>query len=286
MHNRILRLIALMVFGTVIIYASVSSAEERLLIFAGSASKPPLEEAIRLFQKKTDIKVDVIFGGSGYVLSQMIISKRGDIYFPGSSDYMEKAKRDGHVFPETERIVVYLVPAINVQRGNPKNIKGIKDLTRPDIKVAIANPESVCVGAYAVEIIEKNFQEHEKKRFRKNLINYTSSCEMTATAVSLKMVDAVIGWRVFEHWDTERIQTVPLDGAEIVRVGYIPIAISRYTKNRGLALRFIDFMVSEEVKTIFRRHHYFMSPEEAFRWIGEKKPIGGEYKVPEEWIKR
>ncbi|MBC7196284.1 MAG: extracellular solute-binding protein, partial [Deferribacterales bacterium] len=201
----------------------VVSAEERLLIFAGAASKPPTEEVAKLFSEKYGVKVETVFGGSGYVLSQMILGKMGDLYFPGSSDFMEIAKRKGVVFPETEKYVVYLVNAINVQKGNPKNIKTLKDLTKPGLKVAIANPEGVCVGTYAVEIIEKNFTEEEKQQFRKNLINYTGSCEKTATAISLKAADAVIGWRVFEYWDPERIETIPLKQEELSRIRYIPI---------------------------------------------------------------
>jgi molybdate transport system substrate-binding protein len=260
-----------------IVYTKSSSGAQGLIIFAGSASRPPLEEAVKLFQKKTGIKVYVTYGGSGYVLSQMILSKRGDIYFPGSSDYMEKAKREGYVYPETEKKVVYLVPAINVQRGNPKNIKSLKDLLRPGLKVAIANPEVVCVGIYAVEILEKNLTPEERTAFRRNLVTYTESCSKTATAVSLKTVDAVIGWRIFEHWDPERIETIPFDKSEIARIGYIPIAISKFTKNRKLAQKFINFILSQEVKDIFKKYHYFMSPQEAFAWIGEEKPIGGEY---------
>lgn len=259
---------------------------ERLMVFAGAASKPPTEEAAKAFEKKTGVKVDISFGGSGTVLSQMILAKEGDIYFPGSSDYMELAKRKGAVFPETEKIVVYLVPAINVQKGNPKGIHSLKDLTRPGLKVAIANPEGVCVGAYAIEIIERSFTPQEKEAFKKNLINYTESCDKTATAVSLKMADAVIGWRVFQYWDPERIETVPLKKEEIIRVGYIPIAISTYTKNRQLAQKFIDFILSDEGKEIFRKYHYLMTPDEAFAYIGEKKPVGGEYVVPQEWLKK
>ena len=263
-----------------------SFAADSLMVFAGAASKPPTEEAAKVFEEKSGIKVDVIFGGSGYVLSQMILGKKGDIYLPGSSDYMEVAKKKEVVFPETEKIVVYLVPAINVQRGNPKNIKTLKDLTRPGLKVAIANPEGVCVGAYAVEVIESFFTPEEKESLKKNLINYTESCEKTATAISLKAADAVIGWRVFEHWDPERIETVPLKPSEIIRIGYIPIAISRLTSNRPLAQRFIDFLLSEDGKAVFRKYHYFMSAHEATAWIGQRKPVGGEYMIPKDWIKK
>ncbi len=260
--------------------------EQNLMVFAGAASKPPLEEAAKAFEKKTGVKVDLIFGGSGIVLSQMILTKKGDIYFPGSSDYMELAKEKGVVYPETERIVVYLVPAINVPRGNPKNIKSLKDLAKPGVRVAIANPDGVCVGGYAVEIIEKNFTPKEKAQFRKNLVNYLESCEKTATAVALGTVDAVVGWEVFEHWNPQRIQTIKLKPSEIVRIGYIPIAVSKFTKNRELAEKFINFIRSDEGKAIFRKYGYLMAPEEAFAFVGEKKPIGGKYVVPREWIKK
>jgi molybdate transport system substrate-binding protein len=261
-------------------------AAERLLIFAGAASKPPTEDAAKAFEQKTGIKVDVVFGGSGYVLSQMKLSKQGDLYFPGSSDYMEKAKREGDVFPETEKVIVYLVPAINVQKGNPKHIRTLKDLTQPGLRVAIANPEGVCVGAYAVEIIEKEFSPVEKVAFKKNVVNYTESCEKTATVISLRMADAVIGWRVFQHWDPERIETIPLPISQIQRVGYIPIAISRNTKNRAAAQRFVDFLMGPEGKRIFARYQYFASTEDAFAWMGGKRPVGGEYMVPTEWLKK
>lgn len=261
-------------------------AQQKLTIFVGAASKPATEEAVKLFEKQTGVAVDVSFGGSGFVLSQMVLARLGDIYFPGSSDYMEKAKKQGHVFAATEKIVVYLVPAINVQRGNPKNIKTLKDLTRPGIKVAIANPDGVCVGLYAVEIMEKNFNQEEKKNFKHNLVNYTGSCSKTASAISLNTVDAVIGWRVFEYWDPARIETIPLKASEITRVGYIPIAISTFTKQRQLAQQFIDFMMADEVKAIFRKYKYFMSPDEAITWIGEEKEVGGEYVMPQEWISK
>jgi molybdate transport system substrate-binding protein len=265
------------------VFASVSLGEE-IYVFAGAASKPPTEEVAAAFEKKTGVKVNLTFGGSGFVLSQMTLAKKGDIYFPGSSDYMEMAKKKGLVFPETEKTVVYLVPAINVQKGNPKGIKSLKDLLQPGLRIAIANPEGVCVGLYAVEIIEKNMNAVEKATFKKNLVNYTESCEKTATAISLKAADAVIGWRVFQYWDPERIQTIPLKKEEIPRIGYIPIAISQFTANRALAKSFIDFTLSKEGLAIFKKYNYFMSPGEASAWIGEKKPVGGEYTLPPDWM--
>jgi len=261
-------------------------AKESLLIFAGSASKPATQEIAKMFEKENNVVVDIIFGGSGYVLSQMKLTKRGDLYFPGSSDYMEIAKKQGLVLPDSERKVVYLVSAINVQKGNPKGIKSLQDLAKPGVRVAIANPEGVCVGSFAVEIIEKNLTKEQKEQFRKNLVNFTASCSKTANAIALKQADAVIGWRVFEYWNSDLIKTIPLKKEQIVRVGYIPIAISKYSKNPKLAQKFIDFLTSKKAKEVFAKYHYLSSEDEAFKYIGEKKRVGGVYSVPKDWIKK
>lgn len=263
---------------------ALMAKDSPLLVFAGAASKPPLEELAQSFERQTGQKVEVGFGGSGFVLSQMKIARKGDIYFPGSSDFMELAKRQGAVFPETERKVVYLVPSLNVQAGNPKGIHGLRDLLRPGIRVAIANPENVCVGTYAVEIVETSLNPEERARFRANLLNYTESCEKTATAISLRAVDAVLGWSVFQHWDPARIQTLPLPPEQVRRIGYLPLAISTFTRQRKAAQRFIDFVDSPEGRAAFAKYHYFATPEEAIRWIGQSKPVGGEYVVPQAWI--
>ena len=255
-----------------------------LLMYAGAASKPPTEEAIQTFEQRTGIKVEVTFGGSGKVLSDMKLAKQGDLYFPGSSDYMEKAKKEGDVVSGTEARVAYLVPAINVQKGNPKNIQTLQDLTKQGVKLAIANPESVCVGLYAVEIIETNLSAEEKAALRSNLLNYTDSCEKTATAISLKQVDAVIGWSVFEDWDPDNILTVSLPASSIPRVGYLPIAVSRYTDNQAVAQEFIDFLMSEEGQAIFAKYGYFTAPDQAFAYVGEERPVGGEYVLPLDWV--
>jgi molybdate transport system substrate-binding protein len=271
-------------FTLVFVFAQdVRSAPRNLMIFAGAASRPATEEAIKAFKQKTGIGVDVTFGGSGFVLSQMKLGQKGDLYFPGSSDFMETAKKEGLVFPDSEKIIVYLVPAINVQKGNPKQIYILRDLAKDGVRIAIANPPMVCVGAYAVEIIEKNLSPAEKEKLRRNIVNYTESCEKTASVISLRAVDAVIGWEVFQYWDPERIETVYLKREEIPRIGYIPIAISRFTRDKRLAQEFIDFLLSSQGKAAFQKYHYLMNLREARRFTKPNTPAGGEYLLPEGW---
>lgn len=257
-----------------------------LLVFAGAASKPATDEAARLFRHKTGQEVRVTYGGSGFVLSQMKLARKGDVYFPGSSDFMEKAKREKMVLPETERTLAYLVPAINVQKGNPRQIHSLQDLLRPGIRLAIADPQTVCVGTYAVEVIEKNLGPADRERLRRSLANTVESCEKAANVISLKTVDAVIGWEVFEKWDPQRIQTVPLRPPQVPRIGYLPAAVSVYSRNRGAAEEFVSFLLSPGGKEVFRRHGYLLTPEEARKYALPDTPIGGEYELPRAWMRR
>jgi len=258
-------------------------AADELLVFVGAASKPPIEEVGPLFSARRGIKIQATYGGSGFILSQMKLSRRGDIYFPGSSDFMEKAKRENLVFPETEKTVAFLVPAINVQKGNPKGIRSLSDLTRPGLRLAIAQPENVCVGTYAVEVLEKNLTPGELERFRQNLVTMVESCEKTANIIALRAVDAVIGWRVFAHWDPARIETILLKPGEVPRIGYIPAAVSRFTQKQNLARQFLEFLASSETQAIFKRHGYLMSVEEARAFALPTTPAGGEYSLPDSW---
>ena len=115
-------------------------------------------------------------------------------------------------------------------------------------------------------------------------ISWIKTLSKTASAVSLKAVDAVIGWRVFQHWDPERIETIPLTPEQVVRIGYVPIAVSSYSRQPDTARRFIEFLLSPEGQDIFAGYRYFATPDAAMSWVGGRKPVGGEYIVPKEWL--
>lgn len=265
--------------------AAAATTAERLLVFAGAASKPAAEEAARRFSARTGIAVDLSFGGSGQALAQMRLSRRGDVYFPGSSDFMELAKREGAVRPETERIVAYLVPAIAVRRGNPRGIRTLEDLARDGLRVAIADPRTVCLGGVAVEIFESTLDEERRRALRRNLVNYTESCERTATVVSLGLVDAVVGWSVFGDWDPQRIEIVRLPPEQVPRIGYLTAAVAATSARVEAAQAFIDFLAGPEGQAVFVAHGYFSDAAAACAWLGAERPVGGEYQAPASWLR-
>lgn len=254
-------------------------AAETLTAFIGAASKPPMEEINALFSQKHGIEVAAQYGGSGEMLSQMKMSGKGDIYLPGSPDFMESAQKEGLIDPTTIRIMAYLIPAINVQRGNPKNIQTLKDLARKDVDLVIANPRTVCVGLYAVEVLEANGLS---SLLKPKIKSYTESCARTANIIALGGTDAVIGWEVFEHWNPDRIQTILLKPEEIPAISYIPIAVSTLSQEKDVAASYLAFVTSPEGKAIFQKWGYLTEEAQAKKYAPHAT-IGGTYVLPEGW---
>ncbi len=249
---------------------------KELTVFAGAASKPPLDAAAAAYTQKTGIKVFITYGGSGSVLSQMKLSRTGDIYIPGSPDFMVRAEEDGQVIAGTSKIIAYLVPSINVPTGNPRNILTLMDLARPDIKIAIGNPVSVCVGTYAIELLDYNYL---LEKVHPQIVTHADSCDRVATLIALKSVDAVMGWDVFHSWNPDLIDTIYLQPAQLPRLAYIPAALSTYTRDKETAQNFIDFLASAEGNTIFRKWGYHVTEADVRQYAPQAK-IGGEYPLP------
>ena len=250
--------------------------QKTITAFVGSASKPAMEEAARAFEEKTGIRVYLTFGGSGTMLSQMKLSRSGDLYIPGSPDYMLKAEREGVVESASVEIISYLIPAILVQHGNPGDIQGLPDLAKPGTEVGIGNPETVCVGLYAVEILDFN---NLLEGVGGNVVTYTESCSKTASLVALGSVDAVIGWRIFSEWRPDAIDVVYLKPEQITRLAYIPGAISTFSEDKESARRFLNFLISPEGQEIFSDSGYITTETEARKFAPDAE-IGGEYILP------
>lgn len=274
--KRVTGLILVLVIMFLVFSGCTADETNSITAFCGSASKPAMEEAAAVFAEKTGIEVYLNFSGSGTMLSQMKISQSGDLYIPGSPDFMAMAVRDGVVDPDSVEIIAYLVPAILVQEGNPKNIQSLSDLAGPGIEVGIGNPESVCVGLYAYEIMEHSNLIEE---IVPNIVTHAESCSKTATLVALKSVDAILGWRVFAYWH-DNIDVVFLEPEQLPRLAYIPGAVSTYTENRESAQKFLDFLISAEGQEIFAKWGY-IATEEGAREYAPDAEIGGEYSLPD-----
>jgi molybdate transport system substrate-binding protein len=254
---------------------------KELDFFCGAAVKVPMEEIIRDYEKEKGLSVNVIYTGSGGLLSQMALSKGGDVYLCGSPDYIMIGEEKGLLVKGTDKLVAYLVPAIIVPKGNPKGIHSLEDLAKKGVRIGMGNPESVCLGLYGVELLDKNGL---LESVLPNVAVFAKSCEDTATLAVLGKVDAILGWDVFQSWNPDKVEWIKIEPDRIPRIAYIAIVIPVFVKDRVLALDFINYVLSEKGKSIFDKWGYISEEAEA-RKYAPGAAVGGEYKLPKSYFR-
>ena len=242
-----------------IIGNSCSTAESGLSIFAAAGAKPPIDDICQKFGEQCGIKVEINYGGGGEVLSQMILSKSGDIYIAPEQKFMEMAMEKKAIEPETIKNLAYMIPVIAVRKGNPKNVVTLGDLTRSGIRVAVTRSETTLLGRYAPEIFEK---AGLTEAVRNNIVTEAARPDSLLTMLVMGQVDAGIIWHFYQTQAPDQIEVIFLPPEQLTGIGEMQAAVSVYNWDKKTAQRFIDFITSVDGKTIFRKLGYLVDAEE------------------------
>ncbi len=257
---------------------------EELIVFCGAAYKKLLDEIIQQYDKA---KMSANYGAVHTLLSQLSLGKQGDVFFVPSPDIMELAVKKGLVKKESVKSFLYLVPVIVVKKNNPKKIYSIKDLLRPDVRFAMANPETVYIGALAAEIFEKNLSPDELNILRKKIQTYAEDISKLFSYLLMGQVDAILGFDFLKGWAPDKVDVVKLKPHEVIRIGHGAIGILTFSKHPKEAERFINFILSDKGQNVFKKYGYITSLKEAYAFLGEVKPVGGATIFSKDWfIKR
>ena len=238
------------------LFALLAPKLVELLVFAGATSKPVLDEAA--VGVKQDLGVVLLFsyGGSGTVLSQMALARKGDLYIPGSHDWLERAVEKKLVDPDTRVDFVYLRPALLVTKGNPKRVQGLADLAREDVRAAIADPRSVCAGEYGQAVLRRAGLEEIVFPH----LGRASSCEAVANLLATQTVDAILGWDVFVHWFPGKVEEIPLPPALTPDQATVAGAVSVFSQHPAETKAVLAWLAGPKGKAIWRKYGYRTEP--------------------------
>ncbi len=229
----------------------VGSNRRQLLVFAGAAFRPPLEDMARAFQKRYRIPVQFNFTGSNCLLAQIILTQKGDLFLPGEEFYVDQAEKRGYVIKKT--VLGYFIPVILVKKGNPKGIKGLEDIARPGIKVGLGDPRACAIGAVGEEVLKKNGL---LEKVSKNVVFRAVTAPELANALRLGAIDACLNWDAIANypWIRPAVDVVPIPPHKNL-VTSNPLAILRTAHNREGAELFFQFAQTEGQK-ILRAHGF------------------------------
>lgn len=229
---------------------------ESLFVYAGAGLKAPMTEIGFLFQNETGIPVEYTFAGSGTLITQMELSKKGDAFIPGGTPDYAIAQNKSLV---TDPVyVAYHVPIIGVQPGNPHDIQSVEDFTKEGLKVALGDVNATAIGRQGQKLFNKL---GIADAIEKNVVLRAPTINEVTTAMKLKQADACL--ITIDQVQGDDIETVPLPANESLAL-VVPIGVTTFSTQKENAQKFVDFVSSDEGKAIFKKHGFPIYPDPAY----------------------
>lgn len=242
----------ILLIGVALLHPELVLAAEPLLVLAGSAAGPVLRDAAPEIERDLGLRIELDLGSSGALLTRLELTRRGDVYLPGSDDYLVRAIERKLIDPATRADYALLRPALLVRRGNPRHVAGLADLGRADVRAAIGDSRIVCVGAYAEEMLDRaGLTEEVLPRLAR-----ASSCAALANLLELGSVDAIIGWDVFMSWYPEDLEIVLLPPALTAHAATVSGAVTVLSRRPDDARRVVAWLAGPRGRELWRRHGY------------------------------
>jgi len=210
-----------------------------LIVYCAEALRVPLEAIKIEFEKETHQPVELRYGASQGILTQLQLSHQGDLFLPADDSYIELAKlKDliAEVLPlATMRAVVVARPGWN------RPIKSWNDVIAPGVKLGLANPEAAAIG--------KVVRDHLRKHGRWDAVSKQQPAMLgtvneVGTAVQLGTIDIGVIWdAVAKNFPKATAIDVPeLKGA----TAQVQIAVTKNSAQPTQALRFARYVAAKD----------------------------------------
>lgn len=229
------------IIGVSSTFAADSDDSSSITVYAGAGFSELGDDLVKAFNAKyPNIEVNMRYGGSGELFTTMETQKNGDVFFPAAYKYMGEAIENGYVENDTVRNVTKNVPVIIVQNGNPKNITGIEDLARSDVKVGLGEPNGPAIGKSSEEILNKSGVAVDPTVT-------TTTVNQLVTYIVSGEIDATIIWEALTKWEDNQGKFEVIDIPEDQnKISTIPIAVTTFTEDSDAAHTFVDFVCDDD----------------------------------------
>ena len=236
---------------SVMAFSHAALAQETLYAYGPGGPAPAMKEAAAAFEKTAGVKVEVTAGPTPKWLDKA--KTDADLVFSGSETMMTDFvyALDGQLSHQ-QVTPLYLRPlAMLVRPGNPKHIKGVKDLFKPGLKVLVVNG----AGQNGVweDMAGRKGDIKTVAALRSNIVGYAkNSAEAKQTWTDNKDIDVWLIWNIWQVANPQLADVVPIE-RDYAIYRDAGIAITTRAENKPAAKAFVSFLQSPAGAKIFAK---------------------------------
>ena len=234
----------------------VWSEVPELNLFAGSMLRPAIEDTVKKFEAREGVRVNTVYNGCGILVAQMKAGQVPDAYFASDTEFMEQVP---DLFPEPTDVSQNELVII-VKKGNPKNIAGLRDLTKPGLRVGIGHGKQHALGWVTQNTFRKGGVQQE---VMENVTVQTPTGDMLVNQMRAGSLDAAVVYLSNAAGSGDFLDAVRIQGLDC-SVATQPYAITPDSPNALTASRLFAQICSTDSQDSFMA--------EGFRWKLDTEP--------------
>ena len=254
MKNKITVIFSTLIISFLFIGIAISEAAV-IEVFSGTGMVKPLNEISEIFSNKYGHQVNVTYKSAGQSMITMELTKSGGVFFPGSEVFLYRAVDKGIIQKGHIQHIANRIPVIMVRKGNPKNIKSLKDIYKGDSSIVsfCLHDKKTTLGKLARE---KFLSAEQMSLLEDNIVSVEATLALVGNKIVLKVVDAGFGWLSYvqNRKDLEAIRMPELD-RHIIKLSIAPTI---YAKDYNAALDFVKFVGSKDGKNVFKKYGFIV----------------------------
>jgi len=242
--KRIIYLIAFLI--------SMTAQAQIVKIAAAADLRYALDEVVKAYKKNNSgATIEVIYGSSGNAFTQISNGAPYDIFFSADIIYPQKLKESGLTLTDPK---LYAIGRIVLWSATLDVSKGLSVLAeKPNIKIAVANPEHAPYGQRSVEALKfyKLYEKVEKQLIYGENISQAAQFCLTGNAdaglIALSLVQTPSMKNHGKYFLIDSKAHRPIEQ------GY---SILKHAKGNKQAFSFAEFISSIESMSIFEKYGF------------------------------
>ena len=141
-----MRVALLLVAALLVGCGSEPNERPQLVVLAAASLTDVMTELAEEFEQQEDVDVVLSFGGSSTLAQQVLSGLPADVFVAASADTMQVVARAGRVL-DGPVVVARNRLQIAVPPGNPAGVRGLRDLGREELDIALCAPQVPCGAA-------------------------------------------------------------------------------------------------------------------------------------------
>ncbi len=237
-------------FFLVIFFCSHYAYSDNLYWFSAAGIKKPSAKIVDLYNKTHTDKVVLIAGGTGQILSQMIISKKGDIYTPIDSKFLDTAVKKNVIIDYVK--IMKLTPVFGVCKEKGNLIKTFNDLAKKGVRIAVGNPKTMSLGKTSRYILSR-LPNNIRHKIKNNVVVSAINISQIVNYVKTGSVDTGILFDAVAKTNDIDYIKIP-EKYNQIKYGYV--ALVKFSKNKKRAKELFNFILSH--KYIYKQYGFSM----------------------------